>query len=461
MAAAKAAARDGGRKPAGEESTLGARVKRYARVGRAMGGLAVELAGKRYLGLSLDRNRHASDLAAALGGLKGPLMKVAQLLSTIPDALPSEYVSELSQLQANAPAMGWPFVKRRMAAELGPEWQGRFKSFERVAARAASLGQVHRAEALDGRALAAKLQYPEMASVVEADLKQLRFVFALYERYDKAISTKNIHAEIAERLGEELDYEREAKHMRLYAEMLGREPGVEVPEVLPELSTRRLLTMTWLEGAPLVACKDWPLAARNHVAYNMFRAWYVPFYDYGVIHGDPHLGNYSVRPDGSINLMDFGCIRVFKTSFVKGVIDLYWALRNHDETLAVSAYETWGFKNLSKPLVETLNMWARFVYAPLMEDRERAIEETNTGVYGARVAGKVHQELRRLGGVTPPREFVLMDRAAIGLGSVFLHLAAHINWHRLFHDLIEGFDEAALAKRQAAALAREGLPRPE
>jgi predicted unusual protein kinase regulating ubiquinone biosynthesis (AarF/ABC1/UbiB family) len=460
MARRKLGAEPAPRPAKSEESTLGARVRRYARVGAAMGGLAVELAGKRYLGLSLDRGRHASELAGALGGLKGPLMKVAQLLSTIPDALPSEYVSELSQLQANAPPMGWPFVRRRMAAELGEDWLGHFKAFERAAARAASLGQVHRAVARDGRALAVKLQYPEMASVVAADVAQLKLVFALYERYDKAVSTRNIHAEHAERLGEELDYEREARHMRLYAEMLRAERGVEVPATLPELSTRRLLTMTWLEGAALVACKDWPLERRNKVAHNMFRAWYVPFYFYGTIHGDPHLGNYTLRPDGSVNLMDFGCIRVFKSSFVRGVIDLYWALSRDDEALAVHAYETWGFKNLSKAMIEALNLWARFVYAPLMEDRARLIEETNTGNYGAEVAGKVHRELRRLGGVTPPREFVLMDRAAIGLGAVFLHLGAHINWYRLFHDLIKDFDEAALAKRQAAALKRHGLPLP-
>jgi predicted unusual protein kinase regulating ubiquinone biosynthesis (AarF/ABC1/UbiB family) len=459
--ARKRAERQAGPRPAeAEASTLGGRVRRYARVGRAVGGLAVELAGKRYLGIGLDRARHAGEVAAALGGLKGPLMKVAQLLSTIPDALPGEYVKELSTLQANAPAMGWPFVKRRMAAELGPDWQRKFESFSREAARAASLGQVHRAVALDGRALACKLQYPEMASVVEADLRQLRLVFAIYERTDKAISTRNIHAEIAERLREELDYAREARHMRLYAAMLARERGVRVPEVLGELSTRRLLTMTWLEGTPLMECKDLPLEKRNRIAYNMFRAWYVPFYYYGVIHGDPHLGNYTVRPDGSINLLDFGCIRVFHPRFVQGVIDLYYALRDHDQALAVHAYETWGFSSLSKAIIETLNMWARFVYAPLMEDRERPIEETNSGVYGARVAEKVHRELRRLGGVTPPREFVLMDRAAIGLGSVFLHLAAEINWHRLFHELIRGFDATALAKRQKAALEHQALPAP-
>jgi predicted unusual protein kinase regulating ubiquinone biosynthesis (AarF/ABC1/UbiB family) len=183
----------------------------------------------------------------------------------------------------------------------------------------------------------------------------------------------------------------------------------------------------------------------------------VPFYDYGVIHGDPHLGNYSIRPDGGINLLDFGCIRVFQPSFVKGVIDLYRALKDDDPDLAVEAYRVWGFENLSKTVIDVLNLWARFVYAPLMEDRARRIQETNSGVYGRETAERVHAELRRLGGVTPPREFVLMDRAAIGLGSVFLHLKAEINWYRLFHDLIGDFDVAALAARQSKALRRSEL----
>src|ERR1700749_3711768 len=104
------------------------RVRRYAQVSTAMGGLAARLAGERYLGLSLDRGRHAADLKAALGGIKGPLMKVAQLLATIPDALPKEYVRELIQLQSNAPAMGWPFVRRRMQGELGAAWKGPVQS---------------------------------------------------------------------------------------------------------------------------------------------------------------------------------------------------------------------------------------------------------------------------------------------------------------------------------------------
>jgi predicted unusual protein kinase regulating ubiquinone biosynthesis (AarF/ABC1/UbiB family) len=233
---------------------------------------------------------------------------------------------------------------------------------------------------------------------------------------------------------------------------------VHVPRVLPELSTGRLLTMTWLDGRKLLDIADRPVAFRNKVAYNMFRAWYVPFYYFGVIHGDPHLGNYTVREDGGINLLDFGCIRVFAPKFVRGVIDLYWALKRGDQALAVCAYETWGFSNLSNEIIAVLNRWAAFVYAPLMEDRTRLIEETNSGVYGREVAETVHRELRRMGGVTPPREFVLMDRAAIGLGSVFLHLKAEINWHRLFHELIQDFDERTLARRQAAALKAAKVP---
>ena len=112
-------------------------------------------------------------------------------------------------------------------------------------------------------------------------------------------------------------------------------------------------------------------------------------------------------------------------------------------------------------MIDTLNMWAEFVYGPLLEDRPRRIQETDGTMYGAKVAHKVHTELRRLGGVTPPREFVLMDRAAIGLGSVFLHLKAELNWHSLFHDLIGDFDVDALAKRQADALKLTGIEMPD
>ena len=154
-------------------------------------------------------------------------------------------------------------------------------------------------------------------------------------------STADIHQELSDRLREELDYGREAANLNLYRLMLAEESTVNIPEVKPDLSAQQLLTMTWLEGQKLM---DWLATEpsqeqRNEVAMNMFRAWYVPFYYYGVIHGDPHPGNYSIDKDLKINLLDFGSIRIFRPEFVAGVIDLYKALRDKDNQLARQAYE--------------------------------------------------------------------------------------------------------------------------
>jgi predicted unusual protein kinase regulating ubiquinone biosynthesis (AarF/ABC1/UbiB family) len=449
-----------------ERNRLSARAARYARVGANVGGVAARFAGARFLGLGLDRAKNAAELTAALGGLKGPIMKVAQLLATIPDALPAEYAVELAKLQSEAPPMGWSFVKRRMMAELGADWQTKFAAFEHQPAAAASLGQVHRARSRDDHELACKLQYPDMQSAVEADLQQLEWLFAIRKRLTSAIDTSEIAQEIGARLREELDYRREAKHVALYRLMLDGQDQIRVPRVWPELSTGRLLTLDWLEGSKMLAHKDAPLDIRNRLATAMFTAWWFPFSRFGVIHGDPHLGNYTVfesgrgrakAPDG-INLLDYGCIRIFPPSFVGGVVDLYRGLLDGDDDRVVHAYETWGFRRLSRDLIDVLNIWARFIYGPLLDDRVRTIADgVAPGEYGRREAFRVHQALKQKGPVTVPREFVFMDRAAIGLGGVFLHLRAELNFYRLFNEAIEDFAVATVAKRQQKALAASGL----
>ncbi len=450
------------RPPDRERNRFTARAKRYARVGANVGGVAARIATSRALGRTQDRGGNALALAAALGGLKGPIMKVAQLLATIPDALPPEYATELIKLQSQAPPMGWAFVKRRMAAELGPDWPARFKAFEHHPAAAASLGQVHRATALGGEALACKLQYPDMQSAVEADLQQLQLLLALRKRFDPAIDTTEIGQEIGARLREELDYVRESKHVALYRDMLKDQQAIRVPKVWPELSTGRLLTLDWMEGRKLLAHKDDPLAVPFRLATAMFSAWWFPFSRFGVIHGDPHLGNYSVfdagkKPAG-INLLDYGCVRIFPPSFVGGVVDLYNGLLRGDDALVVHAYETWGFKRLNNDLIDTLNIWARFIYGPLLDDRVRTIADgVKPSQYGRREAFRVHQALKQKGPVTVPREFVFMDRAAIGLGAVFLHLAAELNFYRLFNEAIENFSVKRVASTQHDALRRAGL----
>jgi predicted unusual protein kinase regulating ubiquinone biosynthesis (AarF/ABC1/UbiB family) len=249
--------------------------------------------------------------------------------------------------------------------------------------------------------------------------------------------------------------------------MLGGIDKVRVPRVWPELSTGRLLTLDWLDGRKMLEHKEAPLAVRNRLATAMFAAWWFPFSRYGVIHGDPHLGNYTVfeagkgkggtKPAG-INLLDYGCIRIFPPTFVGGVVDLYRGLLTGDDARIVHAYETWGFRRLNRDLIEVLNIWARFIYGPLLEDRVRTIADgVAPGEYGRREAFRVHQALKQKGPVTVPREFVFMDRAAIGLGGVFLHLRAELNFHRLFNEAIEDFSVGTVGKRQRDALQAVGL----
>jgi predicted unusual protein kinase regulating ubiquinone biosynthesis (AarF/ABC1/UbiB family) len=201
---------------------------------------------------------------------------------------------------------------------------------------------------------------------------------------------------------------------------------------------------------------------RDRISTAMFRAWWRPFSHHGVIHGDPHLGNYTVFQDGGepqgINLLDYGCIRIFPPSFVGGVVDLYRGLLEGDGARVVHAYEVWGFKGLTKELIDILNIWARFIYGPLLEDRTRRIAEgVSPAEYGRKQAFQVHTALKARGPVTVPREFVFMDRAAIGLGGVFLHLDAELNFHRLFKQEIEEFGVARVAREQGMALAAAGL----
>ena len=296
-----------------DENNFAGRVRRYARVGSAMGGLAARLAGERYLGIQVDRGRHAADLKAALGGIKGPLMKVAQLLATIPDALPEEYVRELVQLQANAPAMGWPFVRRRMMGELGADWQSRFESFEqRGGARRLARARCTAPPRSTATALACKLQYPDMASAVEADLRQLRWRWASTSATTARSRPPKSMPRSPTGCARSSITSARPRICGSMAKSSRTSPGRGARRLIPELSTGRLLTMTWLEGGPILDIAKAPLKERNEIALRMFRIWYVPFY---------YLRRHPRRPASrqlhggaghdTVNLLDFGCVRIF------------------------------------------------------------------------------------------------------------------------------------------------------
>ncbi len=232
---------------------------------------------------------------------------------------------------------------------------------------------------------------------------------------------------------------------------------IKIPNVYEKISTNRLLVMEFLNGKKLIEYKNAPQKTRNELAKKLFMAWYLPFYKYGIIHGDPHLGNYSVDNKNNINLFDYGCVRIFPPKFVKGVIDLYFALKEKDNKKIKTAYQVWGFKDIDDKLMNVLNKWALFLYDPILKNEVRKIQDSDSGIYGAKIASEVHRELKKYGGVKPPREFVFMDRAAVGLGSIFIHLKAEINWYKLFHELIKDFSVKSVESNQKKAFKFAGL----
>ena len=427
------------------------RASRYIQLTGQVGGLLTKLGANRFLGVNIDKDKHALNLKKDLGEIKGPFMKIAQFISMIPDALPIEYSNQLIQLQSHAPSMGELFVKRRMVNELGENWKNFFLDFNTSASYAASLGQVHKAKLKNGDLVACKLQYPDMQSAVNVDLNQFRIILNLFEKYNKAIKTKKIFLEIKDRLVEEIDYENEINNIKIFKKIFEFNKSVNIPKIYRNCSTKRLITMSWLEGQSLDEMLRYSKNKKNlseRIATNIFNTWYMPFYKFCVIHGDPHFGNYSFKKNGNINLFDFGCVRFFPIKFVKAVLNLYYALEKKDEDLMVEAYKTWGFKKINKKLIKVLNLWASYIYGPLLEDKKRLIQGEKKKGYGFDIVNNVYKELRKIGGVEPPKEFVFMDRAAIGMGSLFMKLDVKLNWHNLFKNLIKDFDELRILKER-------------
>ena len=427
------------------------RASRYIQLSGQVGGLLAKLGANKFLGMDIDKNKHALNLKKDLGEVKGPFMKIAQLVSMIPDALPIEYSNQLMQLQSHAPSMGESFVTRRMANELGENWKKFFLNFNTTASYAASLGQVHKAKLKNGDIVACKLQYPNMQSAVNADLNQFKIVLNLFEKYNKAIKTKKIFLEIKDRLVEEIDYVNEIKNIKIFEKIFNSNKSVNIPRIYKNCSTKRLITMSWLQGESLEDVIKYSKNKKEfseRIATNIFNTWYMPFYKFCVIHGDPHFGNYSFKKNGDINLFDFGCVRFFPIKFVKAVLNLYYALEKKDEDLTIEAYKTWGFKKINKELIKILNLWASYIYGPLLEDKKRLIQGEKNRGYGIDVANNVYKELKKIGGVEPPKEFVFIDRAAIGMGSLFMKLDVKLNWHKLFKDLIKDFDEKRILKER-------------
>ncbi|HYH99691.1 AarF/ABC1/UbiB kinase family protein [Hyalangium sp.] len=260
----------------------------------------------------------AEKLVATLGDLKGAAMKFGQAVSMDSDLLTPEVRQIMARLQNQAPSMGYDTVARVVREELGASPEALFREFDRQPLAAASLGQVHRAVLEDGRAVVVKVQYPGVGDSLKGDLDNLGMVVKTFSKAAKVMDGTAYFQELREELLLELDYRREAHLCRGFVQSAARLPDLKVPDVIPERTSERVLTLELLEGQTL---KDWvltepPPEERFRVARQLVLAIYGPFFCAGEIHADPHPGNFMVMKDGRLGLLDFGSIKGFSERFV-------------------------------------------------------------------------------------------------------------------------------------------------
>jgi predicted unusual protein kinase regulating ubiquinone biosynthesis (AarF/ABC1/UbiB family) len=294
-----------------------ARTAKLASLPLGVAGRATVGLGKRMTGMSSDavsaelQARTAEQLFTVLGELKGGAMKVGQALSVFEAALPEEtaapYREALTKLQEAAPPMPPATVQRVLDEQFGRSWRQRFQSFDDTPAAAASIGQVHRAVWADGREVAVKLQYPGAGPALMADFTQLSRLARLFGRLSPGLEIKPLLAELKERIAEELDYGLESEAQRAFAAAYSNDPDIAIPRVVA--SAPKAMVTEWIEGTPLSRIiASGTIKERDHAGSLLALLHYSAPARAGMLHADPHPGNFRILPDGRLGVVDFGAV---------------------------------------------------------------------------------------------------------------------------------------------------------
>lgn len=251
-------------------------------------------------------------VAQTLGEMKGAVMKVGQIASQLKDLLPAEIAEALAVLQKESPPMPYSMIKRQLIKSLGHPPEELFGSFDEKPFAAASIGQVHKATTKDGVECVVKIQYPGVQESCDSDLRHLRRLLKLAGL--AKVSGEIIDAtfdEIRRTLLEELDYVHEAENLTFFAEHYRDNPKIIVPELIPDLSSEKVLTLTYVEGDSLkdVKAPRYSQEIRNEIGYRIFETIGRQIYELKAVHSDPHPGNFAFRPDGSLIIFDFGAVK--------------------------------------------------------------------------------------------------------------------------------------------------------
>lgn len=383
--------------------------------------------------------RNAMRVVESSKELKGAFMKLVQMLSMRDDILPAEALKVLSVVQSQVPPMDYAEIRAQVKRELGKYPEDLFDSFEEEAFAAASLGQVHRATLRNGADVVVKVQYPGVDETVEQDLRNIKALlhtFTLIGRdvMRQKIDQSDVYRELEERLHEELDYVNEAKNIARFQKMFSDDDEVVIPTVYPQMSSRRVLTMSRLEGYPLADVlgpgvdqdtKDW-------VALKFFRVLWRQVFEFGVLHTDPHPGNYLVTFHPKLAMLDFGSIRIFPDAIRKAYHGMAAAMLRGDHRTMAECCITLGFINKGddpQPMVDIMQL----IFEPVLTDRRYDPRDYDSLERGMKIA-TIGFENRLF---NAPGHNVFLTRALIGLDSYLKQLGTVANWHRVYKECVE------------------------
>lgn len=384
--------------------------------------------------------RHAQNakrIVTTMSELRGPLMKIGQLLSTHAEALPDEYGTILRSLQSKAPPMSFRAIREVIEADLGAPVEELFAELSPEAASAASLGQVHRGRLHDGTEVAVKVQYPGAEDSVRADLSNMSVATGMVKRLlaDALGQTRfdltPFAEELAEHLLQETDYCREAYNAKLLARLFEGDDEIVVPRVHDACSGLKVVTYDWIEGDSLDSALASPdRARRERTVVQLSHLFWHQFFRGGLLHADPHPGNFKILPDGRLGLLDYGCVKIFSEGFLRGFSEMMQASLAEDEERLRDVFvelELMSARDRDDEL-EDMDKIARYFSIGVREDA--VFDFASFDYVGAGRDLVMHFLARRR---PPPaqREFLFLSRVVLGYYEYFSRAKAELNFHRL------------------------------
>jgi len=383
--------------------------------------------------------RSAQDVAEVLGGMKGAIMKAGQMISFIADGLPPEAQAALATLQADVPPMAPSLAEGVIREELGADAERLFLDWDPVPVAAASIGQVHRAVMPDGRLVAVKVQYPGVDKAIRSDLDNAELFYGMFASFAlKNMDVKPMVDELRSRMGDELDYRLEAFCQNEFADRYRGHPFIHVPDVIPERSSRRVLTSDWVEGiswADFLATST--QAQKDRAAEILFRFAEGSIWHHRVFNGDPHPGNYRFNPEkGRVTFLDFGLVKRWAPNELEGLSPVLDAILARDPEGTVRALVHARFLPADHGVaVERIYEYCSGPYIPFQQDEF---------TYSSEFVGKTLQRMLDLQGeygdvirqLNMPPSYVILDRVVWGMSALFGRMQATGRWGDLLNEYL-------------------------